>query len=133
MGWLLIVQASIRVVGTGVLWSTFPHVNSTIFGRFSIAWMILAAATIGIGYGLLVRKQWARTFGIVICGIGAINDGLIVAFEIDEMSRRVSHYNWNFTLATVSAIYLLVYLIALIYLLRWYRTRDVDQSARLTA
>ena len=133
MGWLLILQASIRVVGTGFLWSTFPHGDSTIFSSFSIAWLILAAATAGIGYGLLVRKPSVRTFGIALCGIGAINDGFIFGFEVDEMSRLVSHYNWNFALAAASAIYLLIYLIALIYLWRWYRNRKVNQSARLTA
>src|ERR1700730_14261198 len=110
MGRLLILQASIRIIWSCFLWFTFRSsgLYSNDFISF-VGWTILAAASIWIGYGLIARKEWVRTWGIVVSIIGWVADAaFFFLFGIRSL---------DWATALVSAACLTVYIVALVYLL----------------
>ena len=120
---LLVFQALLRAGVAIYLLNTFAKPDEyRIFFAFTLMWFALSAVTIAIALGIARRRQWARVFGLTICGIGTLHDAffvLVLLVSYADANPRAKLF--QLILGTSSTLYLVVYIVSLICLYRGYR------------
>jgi hypothetical protein len=119
---LLIVQGISRAMLNMSLWYV-QGFEEKLFS-WTVVSLLLAAATITAGSAVYRNWDWARSLGITLCGIAALYDSFIA---IAGLAARPSPGRelLLYFLATASALYLIVFAVAVVYLWRYYRPERV--------
>ena len=121
---LLMVQAIIRVGVIHYLWNAFqPGTTDVLVNGFAIGWLLLAAASFTIGFGIIRRRQWMRPLGITLSGVAVLNDAFFAFAGLWNAAVWWWHgdFLWFLVLGSSSALYLAVDILSLAYLWGWYR------------
>jgi hypothetical protein len=104
--WLSWLASQVRVDVSPAGWALF------------FLWCALAAFTFIAGLGTLRRSQWSCRMGLLVCGVGVLNDLFLSMVMLMGRPLRGP----DIILMAPSVPYAVVYLVGFVYFLRWNRS-----------